>query len=306
MKVNKIKKVLNIKNILLFLDSKRIITLNDEKFLKCKFERRLHYKLDLKNPKTFNEKIQWLKLYDRNPEYTKMVDKYEVKKIIEEKIGKKYIIPTIGVYDKFDDIDFENLPNKFVIKCTHDSGSVVICKNKKSFNIDQAREKIERALNRNFFYPGREWVYKNVTPRIIVEKYLEEENGEEIKDYKFFCFNGTPKIMYISEDSMDVTQAKISFFDMDFKLLPIRRSDHLPLKKIPDKPVKFDKMVELAKKLSSNIPHVRIDFYNIGNNIYFSEFTFYTCAGYIPFDNEIWDKNMGDLLNLPKEKKYEK
>ena len=172
----------------------------DEEFVKKAFKLNLGYDLDLKNPKTYNEKLQWLKLYDRNPLYTTLVDKYEVKNYITEKIGYDYVIPTLGVWDKFDDIDFDALPNEFVLKTTHDSGGVVICKDKKVFNFKKAKQKIEKSLKTNYFYVHREWPYKNVKHRIIAEQYMVDESGYELKDYKFFCFDGKVKALFIAKD----------------------------------------------------------------------------------------------------------
>ena len=182
-----------------FLNNRRILVLSDKKYLSIRYYEIFHKKLDLEKPEGFNEKLQWLKLYNRNPEYTKMVDKYEVKKYIEKIWGKEYVIPTIGVYEKFEDIDFEKLPEKFVMKCTHDSGGLSICRSKENFNKEEAKNKINKSLKKNYYYASREWPYKNVKPRIIAEPYLENQKGKGLIDYKFFCFNGVPKFLYISE-----------------------------------------------------------------------------------------------------------
>lgn len=277
--------------------------LPDNIFLQIKYRYKFNKKLDLKKPQTFNEKLQWLKLYDRNPEYTKMVDKYEAKKYVANIIGEEYIIPTLGVYDKFEDINFATLPNQFVIKCTHDSGGLIICKDKTKLNIKEARKKINKSLKRNYFYTGREWPYKNVKPRIIAEQYMVDESGTELKDYKFFCFNGEPKLLFVAKDRPYAT--KFNYYDMDFKKLPFKQhyknfNDYI------EKPKGFEKMIELSRKLSKDIPHVRVDFYDINGKVYFGELTFYHFSGFEKFEPEEWDRILGDMLKLPKEKKIEK
>lgn len=277
--------------------------LPDYIFLQIKYRYKFNKKLDLKKPQTFNEKLQWLKLYDRNPEYIKMVDKYEAKKYVANIIGEEYIIPTLGVYDKFEDINFATLPNQFVIKCTHDSGGLIICKDKTKLNIKEARKKINKSLKRNYFYTGREWPYKNVKPRIIAEQYMVDESGTELKDYKFFCFNGEPKLLFVAKDRPYAT--KFNYYDMDFKKLPFKQhyknfNDYI------EKPKGFEKMIELSRKLSKDIPHVRVDFYDINGKVYFGELTFYHFSGFEKFEPEEWDRILGDMLKLPKEKKIEK
>lgn len=296
----------NPKTILIVLDNKGLIHLSDSYYLKLVYKKKLNKDLDLSNPQTFNEKLQWLKLYDRKNIYTTMVDKYEAKKYVADIIGEKYIIPTIGIYDRFDDINFDKLPNQFVMKCTHDSGGLVIVKDKANFDFKAARKIINKSLTNNFYRGGREWPYKNVKPRIIVEKYMGQKNGDSMKDYKFFCFNGKPELMYISEGLDDHSTARMSFFDMDFKITDCKRKDYKKLDYIPKKPKTFEKMKEFATLLSKNIPHLRVDMYDINNHIYFGELTFYTCGGYVPFENDEWDKKLGDLLDLSLVKKNEK
>lgn len=303
----KVKKV--IKNplyLIVFLDNRGIPLLKDKMYLKLLYKLEMGYRLNLQNPQTFNEKLQWLKLYDRNPEYTKMVDKHEAKKYVANIIGKEYIIPTLGVWEKFEDIDFNKLPNQFVLKCTHDSGGLVICKDKTKLNIEEAKKKISKSLKRNYYYYGREWPYKNVKPRIIAEEYMATAKQKELIDYKFFCFNGEPKFLYVSEGLSNHATAKISFTNMNYEKTDFYRRDYKPFELLPQKPMNFDKMKELVEKLSKNIPFLRIDFYEIEGKIYFGELTFFPCSGYIPFEPEEWDEKLGDMLELPKEKKIEK
>lgn len=273
--------------------------LSDEDFLKKKFKENTGKKLNLSNPLTFNEKLQWLKLYDRNPLYTQLVDKYAVREYVISKIGKEYLNELYGVYLHFDDIDFTNLPNQFVIKCNHDCGSIIICKDKKEFNFVEAKDKIEKALAHNYFWNGREWPYKNVKPRIIVEKFLQDQIHGDLRDYKFFCFNGIPQVMFIAtERSMDNYNPKFDFFDMDGNHLPFW-NDFPNADRIPQKPIFFNEMKLLAAKLSEGIPFVRVDFFECNKKIYFGEMTFYHAGGMGVFHPEEWDKKLGDLIHLP-------
>lgn len=271
---------------------------DDKKYLEKAFECIMGKGLDLDNPRTFNEKLQWLKLYDRKPEYTIMVDKYAVKKYVADIIGEEYIIPTLGVWNHFDEIDFDKLPNQFVLKCTHDSGGVVICQDKNKLDLKSAKKKIEKCLKRNYYWFSREWPYKNVRPRIIAEEYMEDSKYGSLTDYKFFCFNGKMKCLYISIGS-HTTKQQLQFFDRNFNMLPIKRSDYLDFDKIPEKPFHLDDMIALAEKLSRDIPHTRIDFYYIHNRIYFGEITFFTGSGFIPFNDKKWDYKLGRWLKLP-------
>ena len=273
--------------------------LPDKIYLQIYYRRIFGRKLNLKEPKTFNEKIQWLKLYDRNPTYSKMVDKYEAKNYVENKIGKEYIIPTLGVWDEFDKINFSELPNQFVLKTTHDSGGVVIVKDKDKMNLVKTKKIIEDSLNNNYYLQGREWPYKNVKHRIIAEKYMVDESGYELKDYKFFCFNGIAKVMFIASDRQNTNEeTKFDFFDMEFNHLPFTNG-HPNSNKIIIKPKSFEKMKELAEILSEGIPQVRIDFYDINGNIYFGEMTFSHWSGFVPFIPDEWDYRLGSMINLP-------
>ena len=272
---------------------------DDKKYLEKVFECIMGKELDLDNPQTFNEKLQWLKLYDRKPEYTTMVDKYAVKKYVADIIGEEYIIPTLGVWNHFDEIDFDKLPNQFVLKCTHDSGGLVICKDKNKLDLKAAKQKIEKSLKQNYYWFGREWPYKDVKPRIIAEKYMIDESGYELKDYKFFCFNGEPKMMFIATDRGSDT--KFDFYDIDFNHLPFTNGHPNANKKIK-RPKNYSKMLALAAKLSFGIPHVRVDFYNINGKIYFGELTFFHWSGLVPFEPEEWDYKLGNWLKLPEKK----
>ena len=258
-----------------------------------------HFKkfCNLKNPKTYNEKLNWLKLHDKNPIYTRIVDKFEAKEYVKDIIGDQYIIPTLGVWDNFDDIDFDELPQQFVLKCTHDSEGLVIVKDKDKLDKEMAKNKIESALKQNFFYIGREWPYKNVKPRIIAEKYMEDHIDGELRDYKFFCFDGEPKAMFVASDRAS-DNVKFDYFDLNFNHLDIKQKyphAEQPLRK----PVTFEKMIELSKVLSKGFPHVRVDFYEVDGQLYFGELTFYHFSGFMPFEPNKWDKISGDWIKLP-------
>lgn len=286
-------------NLLLSLDGRGYLKLPDKLFLKMMFKRRMGYKLNLKNPQTFNEKLQYLKLYDRRPEYTIMVDKYAAKKYVADKIGEEYIIPTLGVWNKPEDINFDRLPNQFVLKCTHDSGTVIICKDKPKFDIKNVRKKLKKYLNQNYYLAGREWPYKNVPRRIIAEQYMEDTAIHELRDYKIFNFNGVSKLIQMDYNRFVKHMRKLytpEWNEFDFEL-------NYPA----DKNIKFDKpaalaeMLQLAKKLSTDIPFLRTDFYCINGKIYFGELTFYPEAGFGKFQPEIYDKKLGSWINIPNE-----
>lgn len=279
----------------------------DEMALNIQFKLLLNKKLHLSPPVTFNEKIQWLKLHDRNPLYTRLADKYEAKNIIAEMIGEDYIIPTIqGPYHSFEEIDFDLLPNRFVIKCTHDSAGLVICREKNTIDYERAKTKINGSLKRNFYWRYREWVYKNIEPRVIVEKYMEDTSGDQINksltDYKFFTFNGDPKFLYISEGLENHDTAKISFFDLKGNLMPFKRLDYNGYSVAPKMPSKLDEMITIAGTLAKKIgaPFLRVDLYQINGAVYFSEVTFYPHAGFIPFEPEIYDQKLGEMIRLMK------
>lgn len=252
---------------------------------------------NLRNPKTYNEKLNWLKLHDRNPDYPKLVDKYEAKKQVARIIGEEYIIPTLGVWDSFDEIDFDALPDQFVLKCTHDSEGVVVVRDKKKLDFPAAREKLTHALSQNFYYMGREWPYKNLKPRIIAEKYMEDHVDGELRDYKFFCFDGEPKAMFVASDRTD-HGVFFDYFDLDFNHLDICQKYPNAAKSIR-KPDNFEKMIELSRKLTKGFPHVRADFYEVDGKLYFGELTFYHFSGFMPFQPEKWDGIFGDWLKLP-------
>lgn len=271
----------------------------DRTFLKLLFRIRMGYKLNLNNPQTYSEKLQWLKLHNRKPEYTQMVDKVGAKDYVANIIGKEYIIPTIGVWNSVDDIDFDKLPNQFVLKCTHDSGGLIICPDKSKLNINIAKRELKRGLKKNFYSQNREWPYKNVVPRIIGEQYMVDESGYELKDYKWFCFDGVPKALFIATDrGVEGEETKFDFFDADFNHLPFTNGHPNANRQIL-KPKGFEEMKRLAAKLSAGHPHLRVDFYDINGKIYFGELTFYHWSGTTPFKPIEWDYKFGEWINLP-------
>ena len=273
--------------------------LPDKLYLNLIYYRLFGKFINFQDPQTFNEKLQWLKLHDRKPIYTTMVDKYAVKDYVASIIGSDYIIPTLGVWDRFDEIDFESLPKQFVLKCTHDSGGLVIVKDKDKLDVKIAKKKINKSLKRNYYWMGREWPYKDVKPRIIAEPYLEDTKTAELRDYKFFCFDGVAKALFIATDRQNVGEdTKFDFYDMDFRHLDIKNGhDNAGIP--PAKPETFEKMKHYAEILSQNIPHLRVDFYEVNGKTYFGELTFSHWSGFVPFEPKKWDEIFGSWIKLP-------
>lgn len=274
--------------------------MDDESFLKMAYKRKLGKTLNLEHPVTFNEKLQWLKLYDRKPEYTTMADKFEAKKYVERLIGKQYIVPTIGVWDKLDDINFDKLPVQFVLKSTHDSGGVVICKDKSEFNITLAKKKLSKSLKQNYFWTGREWPYKNLQPRIIAEEYLSSFGSTEAVEYKIFCFNGEPKLFLVCKGEGHGSNRTNDFYDVNFNHIPVTVTNP-NAKEECKRPKEYEELITLAKKLSQNIPQLRVDFYVVNTKIYFGELTFFHDLGFCQFNPEKYDEEFGKFIVLPKE-----
>lgn len=283
------------RNILIRLVRRLQKLFKEEFYLKILFRLKLGKKLDLQNPKTFNEKLQWLKLNYRRPEQTKLVDRYEAKRYVGEAIGNERIIPTYGIWNTFDEVDFNVLPNQFVLKTTPDSGGVVVYKDKRKFDGNAAKIKLNMYLERNYYDANLEWAYKNVKPRVIAEEFMTDGTAGELNDYKFLCFNGKPELLFINiKDSQDV---KRNFYDMRFNHLDITQNHEQSRKRI-EKPEGLQKMVNFAQILSEGFPHVRVDFYNINGKIYFGEFTFYHDAGFVPFYPEKWRYKLGEFIPL--------
>ncbi len=273
--------------------------LGDEPYLKLLFRCQMGFRLNLEEPRTFSEKLQWLKLHDRDPRYCRMVDKFDAKAYVSQRIGPSCIVPTYGVWDRFEDIDFDALPNAFVLKCTHDSGGLVICRDKAALDRDAARQKIRRSLKRNYYYPGREWPYKDLKPRIIAEALLAEDAAPgSLVDYKFYCFHGEPRFLYISQGLENHDTAAISFLTLDWQFAPFARSDYRPFAALPPKPKTYETMLSMARELSRGIPFLRVDLYEVDGQVYFSELTFFPNSGMVPLEPPQADRELGDLLTL--------
>ena len=272
--------------------------LPDRLFLKLMFRARVGYPLNLRDPKTFNEKLQWLKLYNREPRFTRMVDKYEAKKYISQLIGEKYVVPNYGVWESFEEIDFAKLPQQFVLKTTHDCGGIVICRDKNSFNIDAARKKLALRLKQNFFWKGREWPYKDVVPRILAEELLIQDRGDAaIVDYKIMCFNGQPYCCFVCMGRDSEQGMRITYFDTNWNVQPFKQDFPLYEGTI-EKPKNYEKMLEIAGILSKGVPFLRVDFYETNDQVYVGELTFFDGNGFEEFQPAEWNRKLGDLINL--------
>ncbi len=273
---------------------------NDALYLKILYRLEFKRRLNLNNPITYNEKLQWLKLFYHNPIHTIMADKYVVKQYVKDIIGEEYIIPTLHVWNTVEDIEWDKLPHKFVLKTTHDSGNfgVIICKDKSKLDISSVEKKLRKSLNRNTFQIGREWPYKNIKPQIIAEEYLENNNSDELKDYKFFCFNGKVKAICVVSGRNSVRGACVDFFDVNYNQLPFRTL-YKNSTIIPQQPKLLQEMIDVSAKLSQGVPHVRVDLYEVNGKIYFGEYTFFTSGGLTPFRPEEYDYQFGEWLTLP-------
>lgn len=290
----------NVSGILLFFLYRFHRLFSDEQYLKIKFFIKNKKRLDLKNPKSFGEKLQWLKLYDRQPLYTKMVDKVAVKDLVAQKIGKEYIIPTIAVYDSPDEINLDSLPNKFVIKCNHNSGKgMVICHDKSSLNIEKVKKGLKEGLKEDYYATSKEWPYKDVPRKIIVEEFISNGIDCDLPDYKWYCFNGEPKYCQVIRDRN--TNETIDFYDTKWTHQEfVGLNPNVTNGKIPvPKPRQLSEMIEIARNLSKGIPFVRVDLYDTGKNIYFGELTFYPASGFGEFNPLKWDNKISELLPLP-------
>lgn len=275
-------------------------SMDDKKYICRCFKKKLKKDLDLDSPISFNEKLQWLKINDRNQLYTTLVDKIAVKEYISKVIGKQFIIPTIGVWDSPEEIDFESLPDKYVMKCNHNSNmGLCICKDKSNLNVEKVKKELRQGLKRNYYYSGREWPYKDVPPKILAEMYLENSETGGLTDYKIHCFNGKPKFILVCKDRFSQSGLTEDFFTIDWEHMSVKRPNHRNAASPIPRPDKLEEMLSLAEKLSESIPFVRVDFYLIDGNVYFSELTLYPASGFVSFDPEEWDKTFGDWLILP-------
>lgn len=272
----------------------------DRLYLSAMWRAYFHKKFDWKNPRSFNEKIQWLKANDHNPLYPALADKFAVRAYIQNAVGAEYLIPLVGgPWDSFDEIDFSLLPERFVLKTTHDSGGVVLCPGKSSFDMQSAREKIEKSLKRNYYWGGREWPYRDITPRIIAEAYMEGASGGELLDYKFMMFGGEPRCSFVCSNRFAGSKLNVTFFDPDWKRMPFERHYHADPQELP-KPACYEEMLRLARRLSEGLPFVRVDLYEINNRVYCGEITLYPGSGMETFQPESWDYTLGEWIDLKK------
>ena len=279
---------------------RRLTFIPDAFYLKWMYRFKMGKKLNLSNPTTFNEKLQWLKLNFRKDEMTTLVDKAAVKEYLRDRIDSGYLIPTIALYDTAEEIDWQSLPNKFVVKTTNGGGntSVFICRDKKTFDIPQAITKLKKSLKVDFYKHSREWPYKNVKPKVIVEELLEDKSNKDLPDYKFLCFNGKPELLFIATGRQENPEPYFNFYDMDGKELDLMQGH--PRNPIPPQiPVNFDVMKKLASEISAGYPHMRVDFYEVNGHVFVGELTFFHFAGFRPFVPEIWDNRLGELIKLP-------
>ena len=273
--------------------------MSDEKYLRKLYKASIGKDLNLTQPNTFNEKLQWLKLNDRRIEYTKMVDKYLVRQYIAETIGEQYLIPLIGVWNSPEEIDFDSLPNQFVLKCNHNSGlGMCICKDKSKLNIGKVQAALKKGFNEDYYYLGREWPYKNVKRKIICEKYMTDGN-DQLADYKIHNFNGIPRVILVCRDRFKESGLTEDFFSDKWEHLNIQRPGHPNSQQVIPKPSELNEMLLLSRQLSKDIPFVRTDFYTIQGKVYFGEITFYPASGMDRFEPDTIDQQFGEWLNLP-------
>lgn len=271
-----------------------------KQYISINYRLLIGYFPNIDNPHTFNEKLQWLKLYGFKPEYTKMVDKYLVKDYVSSLIGEEYIIPTIAVWDDVDDIRFDQLPNQFVLKCTHDSGGLIICKDKSSLDVDSAKDKLKKSLARNYYWNGREYPYRDVKPRIIAEKYMQDDDSFELKDYKVLCFNGEPRLIEVFTGRY-TKNFSCNIYTENWAPTPLHQSKYgLPRSTYEyEKPVFLEEMLSLSRKIAQDMPHVRVDWYYTNNRLYFGEITFFDASGFEEFEPNEWNLVLGDMISLP-------
>ena len=270
--------------------------LPDKVYLEILCKRRLGYWINLKTPKTFNEKLQWLKLYNHKPQYVIMADKYLVKQYVKNIVGDYYVVPCLGVWDDANDIDFSKLPDKFVLKCNHNSGGgMCICKDKNTLNQDECRKALNEAKKLGYYYQGRDKQYRDINIKIIADTFLDDHREGELQDYKFWCFDGVPTFMYMTNKGQHIYE---NFYDMSFNPIEIQ---HGSPRMIPEytKPAEFDEMKEIATKLSQGLPFVRVDFFDIDGHVYFGEFTFFDWGGLKAFNSYEMDLELGRYIHLP-------
>lgn len=285
--------------------SQKWFPISDRRYLEIWYKIKTGQKLYLDNPRTYNEKLQWLKLYNHQPVYTIMVDKYAVKKYVSDIVGDKYVVPLLGVWDSPGDIDFVSLPKQFVLKVTHGGGSygVIVCKDKDKLNLKDTIRKLKSAMKVDGYVKNKEWPYKNVPRRILAEEYMEDVETKELRDYKFFCFNGEPKLLFVATGRGTQKEPNFDWFDMSYNHIQLKTEHPVSdINHLPKKPHSFEEMKEVAAKLSVGMPHVRIDLYEVNGKVYFGEYTFFHWSGINHFEPEEWNERMGQWIELPGEK----
>jgi|SRR5690625_764181 len=273
--------------------------LTDIRFTQKSFVRNVGRQVNLESPKDFRDKLQWLKLYWYDPQAVKCADKYQVREIIKKEVGHKYLNELYAIYDSYTEIDIDKLPNSFVLKATHSSGYNFVCKDKRLVDWIEKKKELRKWFKINYFWNTREWVYKDIKPRIICEKYLSEDNKSmSLTDFKFYCFNGEPKYCQVIKDRE--TDGTIDFFDEEWNHMEFTGLQRMPnsTEEIP-KPDKLQEMLEISRKLSKTFPFVRVDFYYVKGKVYFGELTFFPRSGFGTFDPPEWNEKIGDLLELP-------
>lgn len=289
--------------ILRFARKGKLDWMPDEQYLSLLYFANLKKRLNLKQPKTFNEKLQWLKLYDRKPEYIMMVDKYRVREYIAKIIGEEYLIPLLGVWDDPEDIDFDALPDQFVLKCNHNSGlGMCICKDKSKLDIEKVKRDLKRGLQQDYYLTGREWPYKNVDRKIICEAYMSD-GDDGLSDYKVHCFDGEPKFILVCRDRFRNSGLTEDFFTPQWEHMSLKRPDIPNSKAEILCPETLERMLDLSKKLAKELPFARIDFYEVNGKIYFGEITFFPASGFKKFQPEEWDNILGQWITLPEKGK---
>lgn len=273
--------------------------LPDEEYLKKMYKAILGRTPDFENPRTFNEKLQWIKLYYRDPLYTVTSDKYASREYVKEKIGEQYLVPLLGVWDSPDEIDFESLPDEFVLKCNHNSGlGMCICRDKSKIDIEKVKADLQRGLKEDYHLKCREWQYRDIKRRIVGEKFMSDGTGHGLLNYKIYCFNGEPKIFHMSRD-IGKKSAQLSFLDENWNELPFCREDYPPFETLPEKPDNIEELLRVSRALSQDFPYVRVDLYVVDGQIYFSELTLEPCGGFSRFNPSEWDYKLGEWLTLP-------
>lgn len=295
---DKLTLMARVKRRILFESKKLEPYLSDKHYLQIRFWLRVGYWPNLDHPRSFNEKLNWLKLHDIHPEYTKMVDKAAAKEYVANIIGSEHVIPTLGIWDSVNDIDWDSLPQQFVLKNTGDSGGIVVCKDKSRLDIEAAKAKLQKKGYLDYYSYNKEYPYKNVKSRIIAEAYMEDESGE-LQDYKIHNFNGQPRFTLVCGNRFSASGLTEDFYSLDWQLMEVRRPNHPNADKRVPKPIELEEMYDYAIRLSKNIPFLRTDFYIVNHKVYFGELTFFPSSGMGKFVPEEWDYKLGELLDLP-------